>query len=238
MLTCSNLLSGAVAVIMAIYDEYDMALLMIIVAALFDFLDGFSARLLRVCSPIGKELDSLADCISFGLAPSAMLFSYLSIDLDWWALPALLMAAFSALRLANFNLDERQTTSFLGLATPANALFWASLIAALYTLDMAMPLWADIILLLSSFFSCYLLMSEMPFFSLKFHDYSFANNRLRYVFLIVDLLIIVTAVIVSALTSVKLLPALELAITSIILWYILLNVLIACKHNNEETSKE
>ena len=136
-ITCGNLVSGCIAITFALYGNPSMALLWIVVGAVFDFFDGMTARLLHVSSPIGKELDSLADVVTFGVAPSAMLFFQLGIMeypsvLESYrnVLPycAFLMAAFSALRLAKFNLDERQTTSFIGLPTPANALFWGALI--------------------------------------------------------------------------------------------------------------
>ena len=126
-ITCCNLISGCIAIIAAIYSDLWLALLFIVIGSVFDFFDGMSARLLHVSAPIGKELDSLADVITFGLAPSVMLFQQLSV-LDYpfgsvyrWQITgyipfvAFLMTAFSALRLAKFNLDERQTTSFIGL---------------------------------------------------------------------------------------------------------------------------
>ena len=117
-ITCCNLISGCVATFWAFQGEFDMALLFIVIGAVFDFFDGLVARLLNVSSPIGKELDSLADCITFGFAPSAIIFSYLlTLDFQFVLFPshlpplaaylAFIMAAFSALRLAKFNLDER-----------------------------------------------------------------------------------------------------------------------------------
>ena len=164
-LTCANLLCGSVAVYMATQEEFLWAFLLIIGGAIFDFFDGASARWLKVPSPLGIQLDSLADDITFGLAPSMALMCYLKPVIGWWALIALLMAAFSALRLAKFNIDERQTTSFIGLATPPNAIFWASLVCYLNTITL--PVWAPWILLVGSLLSCYLLVSEIPFFSLK-----------------------------------------------------------------------
>ena len=137
-ITCCNLISGCIATGYAFAFDARMALVWIITGAAFDFFDGMSARILHVSSPIGKELDSLADDITFGFAPSAIVFSQLCVmDYPPFLEPAravlpfmaFIMAAFSALRLAKFNLDERQTTSFIGMPTPANALFWGSLIA-------------------------------------------------------------------------------------------------------------
>lgn len=131
-LTCLNLFSGCIACVMAFEFKYDWALTFIIISAVFDFLDGMSARVLHAPSPIGKELDSLADDISFGLVPSVIIFSLLRETTypDWMSsfqeyVPyfAFLIAIFSALRLAKFNIDERQTSSFIGLNTPANTLF-------------------------------------------------------------------------------------------------------------------
>ncbi len=111
-ITCLNLISGCIATYWAFQGEYRLALLFIVIGAVFDFFDGMSARLLHVSSPIGKELDSLADCITFGFAPSAIVYSYLCtfhIHLPFIPFLAFIMAAFSALLLAKFNLDERQT---------------------------------------------------------------------------------------------------------------------------------
>ena len=164
-LTCANLLCGSVAVYMATQEQFLLTFALIIAGAIFDFFDGASARWLKVPSPLGVQLDSLADDITFGLAPSMALMCYLKPIIGWWSLIALLMAAFSALRLAKFNIDERQTTSFIGLATPPNAIFWASLVCYLNTITL--PVWAPWILLVGSLLSCYLLVSEIPFFSLK-----------------------------------------------------------------------
>ena len=188
-LTCCNLLSGAVAVTMAFSGQFTWSFGLIILGALFDFLDGGSARMLGVSSPIGKELDSLADVVTFGLAPSVMLMQVVRLETEnstyawgWWSLVFLLMAAFSALRLAKFNVDPRQTESFLGLATPANALFWSSLIAAWPKLP-SFAQWVPIVLLVCMLVSCWLLVSEVPFFSLKFHSLAWKENSTRYIFL-------------------------------------------------------
>ena len=135
-ITCLNLISGCIATYWAFQGDYRMALLFIVIGAVFDFFDGMVARLLHVSSPIGKELDSLADDITFGFAPSAIIFSYLSqfsiLNSQLMPFMAFIMAAFSALRLAKFNLDERQALGFIGLPTPANALFWGALIGGLH----------------------------------------------------------------------------------------------------------
>ena len=141
-LTCISLLFGFYAAISGITGNYFCAMSAILLAAVFDFADGFAARLLKAGSAMGKELDSLADVISFGVAPGMMLFHFLdelSGNLSWHdsiACKCLLLTSFaipvfSALRLAKFNIDERQKTSFIGLPVPAHAIFWSSLITVL-----------------------------------------------------------------------------------------------------------
>lgn len=187
-ITCCNLISGCVATVFALRGVYDVAVLAIIIGAVFDFFDGMSARLLGVSSPIGKELDSLADDITFGLAPAAMLYSLLCEVAPNAYIPyaAFLMAAFSALRLAKFNLDTRQTTSFIGLPTPANALFWGSLIVGQHDRLVSLP-YATWLLLLGMALCCYLLVAELPLFALKFKNLSWRSNSGRYIFLLVCL---------------------------------------------------
>lgn len=183
-ITCCNLISGCIATYFAFLGNPSMALLFIILGAVFDFFDGMTARLLHVSSPIGKELDSLADCITFGFAPSAMIFSYLStFDTHIIILPflAFVMAAFSALRLAKFNLDERQALGFIGLPTPANALFWGSLIVGTQEYLDAFS-YTPYIFLAGVLLSCYLLVSEIPMFALKFKYWGWKGNEIKYIF--------------------------------------------------------
>ena len=139
--TCLNLFSGCIACVMAFEARYDLALLFIILSAVFDFFDGMLARVLNAHSIIGKDLDSLADDVSFGVAPSLIVFSllkemYYPASMEFIApyLPyaAFLISVFSALRLAKFNNDTRQTSSFIGLPVPANALFWGSFVVGKY----------------------------------------------------------------------------------------------------------
>ena len=214
-ITCCNLVSGCIATYYAFQSNYLMALLFIIIGAVFDFFDGMTARLLHVSSPIGKELDSLADDITFGFAPSAIVFSYLcSFHIHLLFIPflAFVMAAFSALRLAKFNLDERQALGFIGLPTPANALFWGSLIvglndSSLFTLHSSLPY----LILLGTFISSYLLVSEIPMFALKFKTWGWKGNEVKYIFL---------------LTCIPLLYLLgTLGIAAIIAWYVVLSVI-------------
>lgn len=219
-ITCLNLISGCIATYWAFQGIYDFALIFIVAGAVFDFFDGMAARLLGVSSPIGKELDSLADVVTFGVAPSAMVFNLLnhSLSLPFHSLftslsfPFLsfLMAAFSALRLAKFNLDERQTMGFIGLPTPANALFWASLIVGTGDWIHTLPYNVGIILLML-FVSCWLLVSEIPMFALKFKQWGWRGNEIRYIFLLSCLPILAFFGIVG--------------IAVVIAWYVLLSIL-------------
>ena len=200
IITCCNLISGCIATYWAFKGCFETALLFIVFGAVFDFFDGMSARLLHVSSPIGKELDSLADDITFGFAPSAIVFSYLNAFSLWplaisqlpiansQVLPylAFIMAAFSALRLAKFNLDERQALGFIGLPTPANALFWGALIVGLNNgqWSMANGQWLPYLILVGTFISCWLLVCEIPMFALKFKTWGWKGNEIKYIFLL------------------------------------------------------
>ena len=212
-ITCCNLLSGCVAVSQAFAGDMEMAFLFIIIGALFDFCDGLVARLLHVSSPIGKELDSLADCVTFGVAPSAMVFGTLQMLTENEYLPyiAFIMAAFSALRLAKFNLDARQTTSFIGLPTPANALFWASLIVGYQDEIIASLSFAKFIIIIMVLICSYILIAEIPMFSLKFKHYGWKGNEIRYIFLLTSLVLIIIFF--------------EKALAIAIAWYVLLSVI-------------
>lgn len=218
-ITCCNLISGCIATGYAFMLDARTALIWIIIGAAFDFFDGMSARLLKVSSPIGKELDSLADDITFGLAPAAIAFSlFKEVYYPSWLLPlshilpysAFLIAVFSALRLAKFNLDERQSTSFIGMPTPANALFWGSLVVGKHDWLVSEGFNAIYLFVLVIVMSL-LLVAELPMFSLKFKDLSWSHNKISYIFLIV---------------SIPLLIIFQLSgFAAVILWYILLSVL-------------
>lgn len=187
------------AIVFALSGNALLALVWIVVGAVFDFFDGMAARLLHVSSPVGKELDSLADDITFGVAPAAILFAELGV-IDYPALLeplrgiipffAFIMSAFAALRLAKFNLDERQTTSFIGLPTPANALFWGSLIAGapnvIENCTFALP-----VLLILICLSSWIMVSEIPMFALKFKQWGWRGNEVRYGFIIFSILMLV-----------------------------------------------
>lgn len=191
-ITCCNLMCGCMATGAAFYGNYQWAVLLIIIGAVFDFFDGMAARALGVSSPIGKELDSLADVITFGVAPSSILF-YLfhQVHCPELLMPirhifpysAFLMAAFSALRLAKFNLDTRQSTQFIGLPTPANALFWSSLVLGQHAFLVSQKFNAVFLFLFMLLF-CFLLVAEVPMLALKFKDFTWQNNREKYIFLL------------------------------------------------------
>lgn len=180
-ITCLNLFSGSFAVYFGFHGNYNAALIAILIAGIFDFLDGFAARAFKAYSPMGKELDSLADVISFGLAPGIIAFSLLeqSSFPDWIKFSGFIIPVFSALRLAKFNIDENQTTSFIGLPTPANAIFWVGLSYSFSTLLIEMPWIVLIFIILFSF----LLVSNLPMFSLKFKDIGWKQNKMQYIFL-------------------------------------------------------
>ena len=212
-ITCLNLISGCIATYFAFQSDCELALLFIVIGAVFDFFDGMSARLLHVSSPIGKELDSLADDITFGFAPSAIVFSFLSglhIHIPLLPFLAFVMAAFSALRLAKFNLDERQAMGFIGLPTPANALFWGALIVGLGERLAAVP-YVEWMVLAMVFVSSYLLVSEIPMFALKFKTWGWKGNEIKYIFL---------------LTCIPLLLCFQVTgIAIIIAWYVILSAI-------------
>ncbi|WP_291563049.1 CDP-diacylglycerol--serine O-phosphatidyltransferase [Bacteroides sp.] len=219
-ITSCNLFCGCIASYMAFGGDFRMAMLFIVLGAVFDFFDGMTARLLKVSSPIGKELDSLADNITFGLAPSAIVFSlfkevsmpdFLSGISEYVPYCAFIISVFSALRLAKFNLDERQTSSFIGMPTPANALFWSSLAISLHENDGFLQAFNVLYLLLLVVVMSLLLVSELPMFALKFKNLSFQSNKIRYIFLLVSVLLLVFWGITG--------------LAAVILWYILLSVI-------------
>lgn len=202
IVTCLNLLSGCVATVFALQGDAFTATMFILAGAVFDFFDGFLARLLDAHSVIGKDMDSLADDITFGIAPAALMFSLFKqypyvteFAATYVPYLAFLISAFSALRLAKFNNDKRQTKSFIGLPTPANAL----LIAGIANAPMASFMWMDwpefatlwtcpgvglSVLIILTGTLCYLLVSEIPMFSLK------ERGKLQYIFIVVCALLI------------------------------------------------
>lgn len=218
-ITALNLISGCIAITFALNGALDIAGYCILLSAIFDFLDGLSARWLKAYSAIGKELDSLADVVSFGVAPSMILYHVL-LQAQWPEsiapiapyLPycAFVMAAFSALRLAKFNLDERQTISFIGLNTPANAMFWLSLLGFETTVEI-LPLG----LIALCFIFSGLLISEIEMFSFKSFSLDWRSHKLQYVVIFSGI------VFVSSMGMAGLAPTIGLYITvSIIAKYI------------------
>lgn len=200
-ITCLNLVSGCIASVMAFEGNLLFALLWIVAAAVFDFFDGLAARALKAYSPMGKELDSLADVVSFGVAPGMILFTSLRI----WAssssvgclseyIPylAFVVPAFSGLRLAKFNIDERQTTSFIGLPVPAHALLWSSAAYSLQEWLLSGQTWVAVVMIAAFCATSYLLVSEVPMFSLKIKSLSWKGNELRYILIIASVLLIIT----------------------------------------------
>ena len=196
-LTCANLLCGCVGIVEVFHNNMLLSAGLIGLAAVFDFLDGFAARLLRVSSPIGKELDSLADMVTFGLLPSVIIYQLLlrsvpGLDDLWIPNLAFALAVFSALRLAKFNVDPRQSDSFIGVPTPANALLVGSLP---FILRFHGDAWEPVIvnttnLLLFTAVMSYLLVAELPLFALKFKSFGWAGNEVRYLFLLLSLLLL------------------------------------------------
>lgn len=184
-ITSMNLLCGALGVIFSLRGSLDIAFYLMLAAAICDFCDGFAARMLNAYSPVGKELDSLADLISFGLLPSLMLHRRLIEGgvTDFWAYTPLIIVVFSALRLAKFNVDDRQTENFLGLPTPASALWCGSLIYAADhgVMSMANLLHDTHLIIIASVVLALLLVSEFPMFSFKIKKGS-PYNRIRIYF--------------------------------------------------------
>lgn len=200
LLTLMNLMCGAVAALAALaLGDLRLAFWLVVAAAVFDFMDGFAARLLHCPSPLGVQLDSLSDMISFGFAPASILVALYgrSEALLPWSEPVqtagvlllYLLTAFSALRLAKFNIDETQHTEFCGLPTPAAALLCASL-GLLAQGDG--PLFAREWLLLLAVVLGLLLISPIRMFSLKFHGFGWSGNRLRYLFILTCAVLIFT----------------------------------------------
>lgn len=188
LLTLSNLLCGALGAVMALrYGDLTAAFVLMIAAALFDFLDGFAARLLGQSGPLGVQLDSLADDVTFGFTPAAILFALyqrqqgLWLDgADWPAFGLFFFTACAALRLAKFNIDETQRTEFCGLPSPAAALFCASL--GLIGQRYALPVPREAILA-AALATGLLMVSPLRMFALKFHGFGWRGNELRYGFL-------------------------------------------------------
>ncbi len=217
-LTCCNLLCGCVGIVEIFHGNMLLSCMLIGLAGIFDFFDGLVARALKVASPIGKDLDSLADVVTFGVLPSIIIYQLIlrsttSLSDIWIPNIAFLIAVFSAVRLAKFNNDPRQSESFIGLPTPANGFLIASFP---FLLKENPDFWNPIIvdtthLLLFTVIISYLLVSELPLLALKFKHYRWKGNEARF-------MLILGAVVLIALFQIAAVPA-------VIIFYLLLSVI-------------
>lgn len=201
LLTLTNLFFGTCAVATFVNGHFSIGIMFLIICAVADFLDGMTARLMKLNSPLGKELDSLADMVSFGVVPGVILYKMLEVNypnapfwgVNWQAAPAFLVTTLSCLRLAKFNLDERQIEGFIGLNTPATTIFVIGLLLIAESNSFGLGAFVShpyflysIIVILS-----YLLIAEIPFFSFKMKSLGWKGNETRYIFLGLALLEIV-----------------------------------------------
>ncbi len=230
-ITCTHLFFGCMGIFFAFNHQLEYAAYAVFIAAFFDFLDGMAARLLKVHSEIGKQLDSLADMVGFGVLPSVIILHLFSLrdtnsnNPALWYFSAFFIAVFSALRLAKFNIDTRQTNSFIGLPTPASAMVAASLPLILNQSNasftgMILNHWFLIAYII---INCWLLVAELPLLSLKFKNFSLKENIYRFillVFAVVCLLIFKFA-----------------AIPVIIIFYIILSIIQIRTTKNEVSSR-
>ncbi|MDB0603475.1 CDP-alcohol phosphatidyltransferase family protein [Tenacibaculum maritimum] len=231
LLTLGNLLCGTIAAIFAVKGDFEATALLVVTGILFDFLDGFVARLLKVQGELGKQLDSLADMVTSGVVPGIVMLQLIVISIDKDAVGyfgvdidgatgsnvpyiGLLLTLAACYRLANFNIDTRQSDSFIGVPTPAMTLFIISLPLILsfsensfFTDLISNPYFLIGITVLLS----YLMNAELPLFSLKFKDFSFKKNAVKYLFLIIALILLVLFKVI--------------AVPMVILFYILLSIL-------------
>lgn len=227
-ITCLNLFSGCLALYYAFQGELVITAYLVGIAAVFDFLDGMVARVMKAYSEIGKQLDSLADMVSFGVVPGTVMFvllqqadaTVLGVSADVVAFFGFLITIFSALRLAKFNIDTRQTTSFIGLPTPACTLFVASLplileYGDLIHYEIILNPW---VLLALTVLLSFLLVAELPLFALKFTNLSWQDNSMRFIFL--GLSVILLALLKFA------------AIPLIIVLYVLLSFIKKTSHSS------
>jgi len=208
LITLLNLFSGTLAVFYAVFGELELAAWFVILGIVFDFFDGFAARILNVQGELGKQLDSMADMITSGIVPGIVLFQLLlrastntpienlfKIEtFEFLPFVGLLVVMASAYRLANFNIDTRQTSSFIGLPTPANTLLIISLPLILSYSDSVFfveLLKNEFILVVLTFLSAYLLNAPIPLFALKFKSFTWKENNYKYIFLAIALILLV-----------------------------------------------
>jgi len=218
-ITSLNLFFGTLAVIYGFQGHTDTAVILVLVAAVCDFLDGFVARILKAYSPMGKELDSLADLVSFGLAPTILLFNryeaVYGVTLLTFVPVAVTIA--SALRLAKFNVDTRQTESFIGVPTPANAILICMLLHysfynSLFDPILNTPWFIPVFSIIMSF----LLVCNIPMFSLKFKSLKWRGNELKFGLIIFAIVLSIASFIIGTTWSASIL--------AIFVLYILINV--------------
>lgn len=189
-ITCANLFSGCIGIVYAFNGDLKAVAFFVILSGIFDFFDGFAARLLKVKSEMGKELDSLADVISFGFLPGVIIFQLLKIEnSDYLPYLAFLIPVFSAYRLAKFNLDTRQTEEFIGLNTPMNTFFIISLPYLADEFGFITNTW---FLIATTLVLCWLLVSEIRLFSMKISNFSWKDNKYKFIFLILSIVCIAT----------------------------------------------
>jgi CDP-diacylglycerol---serine O-phosphatidyltransferase len=191
-LTCGNLVCGCFGILASFEYPPIIPAYFVWAACIFDFFDGFAARVLKSHSPMGKELDSLADMVSFGVLPAVVMFRLVDgvSQTEWLPYSAFLLAIFSAIRLAKFNIDENQKDSFIGLPTPANALFITSLIFLQGPLSIVTAnsfILVGLVILFS-----FLLVSPIPLFALKFKNFTWRDNKLQFTFGFLGVLLLIT----------------------------------------------
>ncbi len=235
LLTLGNLFCGTLATIFAVQGNFEATAIFVVLGIVFDFFDGFAARLLKVSGELGKQLDSLADMVTSGVAPGIVMFQLLGNknkysnelldfsfifqnEINYIQYLGLLLTLGSCYRLAKFNIDTRQSDSFIGLPTPAMSLFIVSLplIPEYSNIEFVQTILTNNYFLIAiTLLLTYLMNAELPLFSLKFKDYSLANNKLKYIFILVSL---------GALIGLQF-----LAVPLIIFLYVLLSIILGDK---------
>ncbi|WP_299769977.1 CDP-alcohol phosphatidyltransferase family protein [uncultured Dokdonia sp.] len=238
-LTMGNLLSGCIAMLFAVHDQMEYVAIFVALGIFFDFFDGFFARLLKVQSEVGLQLDSLADMVTSGVVPGVVMYQLLldATDIPWGAsLDAyhfniayigFIITLASAYRLAKFNVDDRQTNSFIGLPTPANTLFIISipLILIYGEYAFAKAVFTNPYVLIGiAITSCYMLNAEIHLFALKFKTWSFGENKVRYLFILASILLLIFLK--------------YLAIPLLIVLYVLLSLMFPDKNIKYSTKNE
>lgn len=222
LLTCANLFCGCLAILEAVDGKLDHVIFYVIAGGIFDFLDGFAARMLKVTSDIGKDLDSLADMVTFSIVPSLVMYHMISASsgsLSWLKYLGLLIAVFSALRLAKFNNDTRQGDSFYGLPTPANAFFCCSLPLLLEGGIFVGLLQSGIVISVVSIVMSVLMVSDIKLLALKFKHFKFKGNESRYVLITTSLVGLATFQL--------------LALPFVILFYLILSIIVGAVGRNK-----